>query len=403
VFWINSGDETISWARLDGSAGGVVDTEGFEVDAYRLSLDPVTKRLYWFDEGVENVVSVSTTGGAVVPLNTVGATPGGESSGIAVEPSLGKVFWINESEKAVSWASLAGTGGGDVLTDEPAMDGSYGLAVDAVAGRAYWANYSAGEDRTNALGFVNLGGGYAPINVLTAPVNGPQDPLLLKSPQGTGAPVVSGAGAVPATLSCTEGDWGADHAGSFLYQAPRSYAYKWTINGSAIPGATATTLTATQAGDYACTVRATNQTGSASQTSASVRVAPAPTPVTPATPVAPASLTATLKTKKPQAKAGKVALVKVRLANEGGAASAPVSLCAKLSKKAKKGLKTPKCVPVASVPAGGSVVVKLKVKTKKSAKGVYKFTVQVKGAAVKSITAKVHVVQAKHKKHKQQK
>ena len=392
VFWINTNDETISWALLDGSAGGVVDTEGVEVDAYRLTLDPVAKRLYWFDQDADNVVSVSVTGGPVTPLNTAGATPDTYTSGIAVEPDLGKVFWLNGNEKAVSWASLAGTGGGDIPIDESAIDDGYGLVVDAVAGRLYWANYWAGEDRTEALGFLNLGGGSGPINVLTAPVDGPQDPLLLKSPLGTGAPTVSGAGSPPATLSCSQGNWGADHAGAFLYQAPRSYAYQWAFNGAAIPGATGTTLAATQTGDYACTVTATNQTGSASQTSASVKV------TTPPAPPAPASLTASLKTKKPQAKAGKAAVVKVKIANSGGAASAPVSLCVTLDKQAKKGLVAPKCASLGAVAPGGSKVATLHVKTKPSAKGTYKLTVKVKGAAVAPIKVGVKVVASKPKK-----
>jgi hypothetical protein len=78
----------------------------------------------------------------------------------------------------------------------------------------------------------------------------------------------------------------------------------------------------------------------------------------------------------------------------------PVQVCAKLTKKAKKGLVAPKCVSVPALGQGGSAVATLKVKSKKTAKGTYKFTTQVKGAAVESVTVSVQVIGAKkhHKK-----
>lgn len=99
--------------------------------------------------------------------------------------------------------------------------------------------------------------------------------------------------------------------------------------------------------------------------------------------------------------ADKVAVVKFDLANRGGTPSGHLKVCAKLGKQAKKGLRAPKCVAVRLVPAGETVVVKLRVKTKKAAKGVYGFMVEVKGATVNSATAKVRVVEAKRKARKE--
>ena len=123
---------------------------------------------------------------------------------------------------------------------------------------------------------------------------------------------------------------------------------------------------------------ASNRSGSASQASAGSTV----TIQAPVAPPKPASLKAKAASKNAvKVKAGKTAVVKVEIANGGGTASGAVKVCGKLGKQAKVGLVAPKCVSVKSVPAGKTVVAKLKVKTKASAKGTYKFTVNVSGAA----------------------
>ncbi|MDX6622667.1 MAG: hypothetical protein QOE75_599 [Solirubrobacterales bacterium] len=380
VYWINSELESISWARLDGSVGGVVDTGGVEVDADRLSLDPVAKRLYWFDGTADTVASVSTAGGAVAPLNTAGATLGSDSNGIAVEPGLGKVFWLNSSGEAVSWASLAGTGGGDIPVPDPALEGAYGLSVDAAAGRVYWANYGAGEDRTNGLGFFNLAGGFAPISVLSAPVDGPQDPVLIKPPFASAPPAITrGTGTAKAQLTCPTGTWAADASGAFVYRAPRTYAYQWTRGGAPLSGAVGSALTATSPGSYACTITATNQAGSAASTSAAVTVKAA-------------KFKLLLKTKKAKAKVGERATFKIQALNQGDLKSTNSRICPKLTKAQKQVLKQPKCKKLGKVVAGKRKAAKLKIKVKAGATGTYKIKLVPKGTGGKAVSAKLQVI-----------
>ena len=381
VYWINTDGETISWARLDGSAGGLVNLGGSKVDAYRLSLDPVAKRLYWFDEQAKTIVSVSVAGGTVTPLNTAGTTPETSSSGVAVEPGLGKVFWLNESLEGVSWANLNGSGGGDIAVGGTAFDGPYGLVVDAAAGRIYWANYSAGETRSNALGFLNLAGGSAAINVPTAPVDGPQDPVLIKPPAITAAPAITrGTKAARAQLTCPTGTWAADAPGAFAYRSPRTYAYQWTRGGAPLAGAVGSTLAAKAAGSYTCTVTATNQAGSASSTSA---------PIT----VKAAKFKLVVKTKKAKAKAGKLATFKVQTLNQGDLKSKNSSICVKLNKQQRQALKQPKCKKVGKVVSGKRKTVKLKVKVKPGTDaGTYKIKLVPKGTGGKAAKAKLQVV-----------
>ena len=378
VYWINTDSETISYAPIDGGAGGLVNLNGSKADAYRLSLDPVAKRLYWFDEVADNIVSVSTSGGSVTPLNTSGATPDESSNGVAVEPGLGKVFWLNEEIDGVSWASLSGTGGGDIPVGEPAFEGAYGLAIDVAAGRIYWANYGTGETRANALGFLNLTGGSAPINVVTAPVDGPQDPVLIKLPAATAVPVITrGTKAARARLTCPTGTWAADAAGAFVYRSPRSYAYQWTRGGTAIAGAVGSTLTATAAGSYACTVTATNQAGCASSASAPVTVK--------------ASKVKLTTKKKAKADAGDLVTFKVKAVNQGDLKAKNAKLCVKLPGAAKDDLKAPKCKKL-GLDGQGKKTLTLKVKVKAGAdEGTDKLTFQVKGSAGKAAKRKIVV------------
>ena len=276
VYWTNADGPTapaegsIAWARIDGSGGGLLSTTGATLESpFRLALDPVAGRVYWdnakLGPDVISWANVNNSGGG--DLNLSGATPPESVNGFALDPAGGRLYWLNNSKKKISFASLGGGGGGDVNYGTALYDGPYGLAFDPSLARLYWGNYGAGESRTEAIGSVLLGGGVNSISPVTAPVNGPQDPVILKSPTGTGAPTVSRSATTRSSLTCSSGSWGADFPGSFVYQAPRTFTYQWTLNGAPIGGATAATLETTKPGSYGCVVTAANQTGNAAQTS----------------------------------------------------------------------------------------------------------------------------------------
>jgi DNA-binding beta-propeller fold protein YncE len=389
IYWSNAETKTIAWARLDGSAGGVLNTTGATIESIRrIAVDPVGGRVYWGSNvntiGVPSTIgyaNVNNTGGG--ELNIAGATPPDLISGLSVDPAGGRLYWVDANLEIVSFASLSGAGNGDVDTTGAAFNGPWGLALDPALGKLYWGNEENGVERTNAIGVGLLAGGGGGITLATAPVNTPQDPLVLKSPTGTTAPAVTRDAKVRSQLTCSQGSWAADYSGSFVYQAPHTFAYRWTNNGVAVPGATAPTLLTTVPGSYACVVTATNQTGSASQTSL-------------ATPVTASKLKLTVK-KKAKVKAGRVATFKVQAVNQGDLEASKAKVCAKLSKKAKKGLKAPKCATFGKANAAGKRIAKLKVKTRKTARGSYKLTLQVKGSAGKAAKVKVVVAQSKAK------
>jgi hypothetical protein len=212
-------------------------------------------------------------------------------------------------------------------------------------------------------------------------VNAPQDPVIVKSPTGAGVPTLTRNAKARASLSCAQGVWAADYPGSFVYQAPRTFAYQWTRKGAPVTGATASTFTATSAGSYACVVTAANQIGSAAQTSAAVTVKAA---------------TLKLTAKKAKAKAGGVATFSVKAVNQGDLLSKSSKVCAKLSKKAKKALKAPKCKSLGKLKSKGKKTAKLKLKVAQDAAGTFKVTFGVKGSSGKAVTSTVVVAAAKH-------
>jgi uncharacterized repeat protein (TIGR01451 family) len=387
IYWVNADTETISYANLNGSGGGVLNLSGATIDnPYRMALDPVAGRVYWINSGANpdtiSYANVNNTGGG--NLNLTGATPSNGMSGLAADPAGGRLYWVNSNLNSASYARLDGSGGADVDTGTSPFDEPYGVGFDPSLGRLYWGNYGLSEVRTNAIGFANLAGGGGGISPITAPVNGPQDPVVLKSPSGTGAPAVTRAAGAPAALSCSQGSWGADFPGSFVYQAPRSFAYQWTNNGIQIVGATATTLVATAPGSYACVVTAANQAGSASQTSAATVVT--------------ASKVKLKTKKKARVQPGGVATFKVTALNQGNLTATKAKVCAKVPKKAKKDLKAPKCKKLGKMTSGGKRTATLKFKLSDSASGTYKVTFQVKGSAGVSAKAKILVTEPKKQK-----
>ena len=390
VYWSNVGTaESIAWAKLDGTGGGMLNTAGVTVESiYKLALDPVAGRVYWsYDPtgpGPESIAfaNANNTGGGGT-LSLAGASPPEDIRGLAVDPAGNHIYFLDAKGKRVSFASLAGGGGGDVNMTGAAFNGPYGLAFDPSLARLYWANYNNSAERIGAIGFAGVAGGGGGINITTAPLKGPQDPVILKSPTGTGAPAVTRSAKSRSSLSCSAGSWAADYPGSYVYQSPRSFAYQWTRNGTAIAGATATTFNAKSAGAYACTVTATNQTGSAVQASAGVKVKSAKVKLT--------------TKKKVNVKPGGVAKFKLKGVNQGDVQSKKARVCVKLPKSAKGVLKAPKCSTLGKLKGRGKHGAILKIKVGKSAAGTYKVSFSVHGSPGTSAKATISVVAPKKK------
>jgi hypothetical protein len=389
LFWSNTeggagGNGSIGWAKLDGSAGGVLNTTGAVVeDPYKLVVDPGAGRVYWSNNvNTANdsiaYANVNNTGGGG-SVNMSGATPPAFISGLALDPAAGRIYWAEEDTgEGFSYANLSGSGAADLPETGASLNQPYGLAMDPSNGTLYWANYNNKLETEGAFGTLGvssgIGGG---INIASAPVSGPQDPQILKSPAGTGAPKLTRSKKSRSKLECSTGSWAAGNPGGFVYQEG-AYSYRWSKNGKAVGGATAASLNVKSAGKYSCTVTAANQAGSAAQTSLTLNIEKA-------------SLKLTTRAKA-SAKPGATATFKVKAANTGDLKSGNAKVCVKLSSAAKQALKAPGCKSLGKLAGGKKKTAKLKLTVLPSASaGTYKLTFQPKGAKGKAAKAEVVV------------
>ncbi len=292
VYWANFADPFIYFANLDGSGGGKLDTTGALVEQpVGLTVYPAQNRIYWanFDGGEHDIDFANLDGsGGGGTLDLSAATHLDMPRSIAIDASTNRVYWANSSSPAITYVN--GGEGGSVFTDGIETGNLQGIAIDPIAQRVFW-----GAPENSTLGFASIteGGPLGLLDTTGATRDSPAWPVLLYAPRGTAAPAVTafrsptprilrkpkpGRPLVPlvashtATLSCSQGSWAGDMLESFLYRAPQRISLQWLRNERPIPGATASSLVATEVGDYTCRETASNGAGSTAQTSASVNI-----------------------------------------------------------------------------------------------------------------------------------
>jgi DNA-binding beta-propeller fold protein YncE len=271
IYWANEWGNRISFANLDNTGGGDLSTGDATVSVpIGPAVDPEEGRIYWGNASPTNVISFANLDGSGGgDLNTAGATVD-NPHGVALDPVTGRIYWANVNGNRISWANLNGTGGGNLRTTGATVDLPVGVAIDPSVRKIYWGNEAG-----NRISFASLDGtGGGDLSTPGATLNGSRSPALLQVPRGSDKPTISGDSTTGSVLTCSEGFWLADLLGSVLYREPQSFAYSWTLNGVAVPGAGSNAYTASAAGDYRCTVTASNPAGSASQTSAAQAVSP---------------------------------------------------------------------------------------------------------------------------------
>ncbi|HTP23840.1 MAG TPA: hypothetical protein VMJ65_29835 [Solirubrobacteraceae bacterium] len=264
IYWADavSGSGAIRVANLDGS--GVPRTL-FANESYPVGvvIDPADDKIYWGSYDTFKIRAGNLDGTGAHDLFTGENYP----TGLAIDPAAGKLYWTNEFAGTIRVGNINGTGAANLYTGE---GGVGGLAIDPGAGKIYWGNFSSGTIRVGSLD------GTAPAQSIFTGENSAWFVALMRAPLGTGSPQVSGGAALGQSLSCSPGSWAADLLTGFLYRAPQSLAYQWTLDGTPLAGATTTSVLVRSPGQYRCEEIATNAAGSTSQASTPVNVLPAP-------------------------------------------------------------------------------------------------------------------------------
>jgi DNA-binding beta-propeller fold protein YncE len=175
IYWANYGVNRVSFANLDGSGGGgdlnIAGASGS--GPFGVAIDPAGGRIYWArsspSPGGISFANLNGSGGG--NLNTSGAAVS-SPAGVAIDPAAGRIYWANNGpSNKISFANLNGSGGGDLNTSGATVAFPIGVAIDPAAGRIYWANDSP---VTPTISFANLGGsGGGNLNTTGATVNGP--------------------------------------------------------------------------------------------------------------------------------------------------------------------------------------------------------------------------------------
>ncbi len=173
VYWGTEGENTISFAHLDGSGGGDLATTGATANnTIGVAIDATAGKIYWANNSATKISFANLDGSGGGDLNTGTATVN-EPFGLAIDPGAGKIYWANSGNNTISYANLNGTGGGNLSTAGATVSSPAGIAIDPATNRIYWANYSFSG---GTISYANLdgSGGGGLLSTTGATMEGPE-------------------------------------------------------------------------------------------------------------------------------------------------------------------------------------------------------------------------------------
>ncbi|HEU4945380.1 MAG TPA: hypothetical protein VFT10_09500, partial [Solirubrobacterales bacterium] len=192
------------------------------------------------------------------------STSGG-AGGVAVDPTR-ILYWTSRGRARIEKRSLP-DGETEVLaTPGATVSAPAGIAVDAKAGRVYWANEGGGREETGAISWAHLdGSGGGDIEIAGATIDAPRGIVLLMAPSVEAPPTISGGSIVGGKpLFCDPGSCAPDEPGGLVFRDASLTAYRWLLEGKQVAGAMEQTLEPQEAGYYTCAVIHANAAGETS-------------------------------------------------------------------------------------------------------------------------------------------
>ncbi len=134
----------------------LISSLGLAVVALCLGVAPAgaADQIYWANEAGSSISRANTAGGGggEIPITGVSVE---HPEGLAIDAAAGRIYWANRDELnySIRFANLDGSGGGILNTGVAPVVEPHGLAIYPAAGRIYWGNWAE-----NAIYYANLDG-----------------------------------------------------------------------------------------------------------------------------------------------------------------------------------------------------------------------------------------------------
>lgn len=171
IYWTETDTGKIRRANLNGS--NVQDLITGLTGPLSLALDLVKGKIYWTDQ-TWDLSTGAVTASKIQRANLNGSNvqdivrASGIAEGIALDVSMGKVYWTDSEVGTIQRANLNGSNIEDIVTD---LRTPNAIALDTTGGKMYWSDYNEKQ-----ISRANLNG--SNVETLITGLAGPSDIVL---------------------------------------------------------------------------------------------------------------------------------------------------------------------------------------------------------------------------------
>jgi len=148
IYWVQSFDDRIGRAGLDGSAPQVLPT--FVFDPLAIAVDPAGGKFYFIQSFDDKILRADLDGTNVTPV--LAPPQVFDPVALAVDSVGGKIYCAQSFDDKIIRANLDGSASEPIVAPPTSLN-PVALAVDSVAGKIYWA-----ENPGNRIRRANLNG-----------------------------------------------------------------------------------------------------------------------------------------------------------------------------------------------------------------------------------------------------